>query len=321
MQLPRVRLPFLLALAASLTPILAQAGSAQIEPVQIELGKIVERTYRFEQAGEREQDYALFVPKNYDAKQPTPLVVLLHGLNSNPQQVIRYAGITKHAGKLGAIVVAPFGYNGRGWYGSRGPGKKGPFFGRKNDPDNLGELSELDVLNVLEIVRRDFTIDPKRIFLMGHSMGGAGTVHLGAKFPTLWAGLAPLAPALDGRTGRLDTMKQLPVYVVTGAKDRLVRVGIVRRWVAAMKEREMDHEYLEIAGGDHVRSIARNAEMIAGIFEWFAGKQRTAPAPSVASLRTGNGGEGKAKDPAPADRRGSKPDRPGKLRSAEPVRG
>ena len=50
-------------------------------------------------------------------------MVLLHGLYSNPWQIIHYQGITQEAEKRGYLVVAPFGYNATGWYGSRGPGK------------------------------------------------------------------------------------------------------------------------------------------------------------------------------------------------------
>jgi predicted peptidase len=238
-----------------------------------ERGKVEIRSYHFEEA-QRDIEYALFVPKSYDEKKAAPLVVLLHGLNSNPKQVMGYRGITAEAAKRGYIVVAPYGYNGRGWYGSRGKGKKGSFFGRASDPDNLGELSEKDVMNVLGIVREQFAIDADRIYLMGHSMGGAGTVHLGMKYPELWAALAPLAPALDRDTSRLRKMKHLPIKIVTGDKDRLVRVEVVRRWVAEMEKLEIDHEYVEIEGGDHVRAITRNAEMVAGVFDFFDRKRR-----------------------------------------------
>src|SRR5205823_11075529 len=72
------------------------------------------------------------------------------------------------------------------------------FGGGQDAPPNLAELSEKDVLNVLALVRKEFTIDDKRIYLMGHSMGGAGAWHLGTKYPNLWAGLAPIAPAAFG---------------------------------------------------------------------------------------------------------------------------
>jgi S-formylglutathione hydrolase FrmB len=41
-------------------------------------------------------------------------------------------------------------------------------------------------MHVLQLVRSEFTVDPDRIFLWGHSMGGAGTYHLAAKHPDIW---------------------------------------------------------------------------------------------------------------------------------------
>ena len=76
---------------------------------------------------------------------------------------------------------------GRGFAGGVGGG----FGGGQDAPRNLGELSEKDVMNVLAIVRKDFNIEDKRIYLIGHSMGGGGTWHLGTKYSDVWAGLAP----------------------------------------------------------------------------------------------------------------------------------
>ena len=45
-------------------------------------------------------------------------------------------------------------------------------------PADIPELSELDVMNVLAIVRKDFNVDPSRIYLWGHSMGGGGAESL-----------------------------------------------------------------------------------------------------------------------------------------------
>ena len=58
-----------------------------------------------------------------------------------------------------------------------------------NDPPNLRELSEKDVMNVLELVRKEFNVDDRRTYLMGHSMGGAGTLYLGTKYASNWAAI------------------------------------------------------------------------------------------------------------------------------------
>ena len=102
-------------------------------------GKIQKRTYPFKEAG-KDIEYALYVPESYRKATPAPLLVLLHGLGSNPHEVIRYQGVPVEAEKRGYLVVAPFGYNERGWYGSQGKGQG--LFGRTpGDPENLGELS------------------------------------------------------------------------------------------------------------------------------------------------------------------------------------
>ncbi len=254
----------LLSLLLAASPCLAQ-GEAASEPQR---GKALVRSYRFAEA-DRDVDYALYVPRCYDGERSAPLVLLLHGLGSNPRQVIGYRGVTDEAEKRGYLVVAPFGFNERGWYGSRGKGKEGAFFGKKEDPDNLGELSEKDVFNVLAIVEQEFKVDPKQRFLMGHSMGGAGTVYLGATRRGMWAGLAPLAPALGGPMDLLAGLGDTPVFVVMGDKDRMVPVATVRQWVQEMQRLKTPVRYEEIAGGDHVRVIAQNPEMIGEVFDFF----------------------------------------------------
>jgi poly(3-hydroxybutyrate) depolymerase len=305
--------------------------------------QIEKRTYEFKEAG-KEMEYALFVPSGYDKAKKAPLIVALHGLGGNPQQMIRSRGLVEQAEKYGYIVVAPMGYNSSGWYGSRGPGaggfggagrgavalgtppgtvlssrvqeslkltdeqkKKvealqkevdaglqkvlteeqnkqlkslkenagrgaaGGLGGGQDAPANLGELSEKDVMNVLALVRKDFTIDDKRIYLIGHSMGGGGTWHLGTKYPDVWAGLAPIAPAAFGQPTGLDKLKKIPVIVVQGDADTLVRPEGTRRWVEKLKELNGPHEYLEIKGAGHGDVVAKGMPQI---FEFFEKQQK-----------------------------------------------
>lgn len=273
----------LLAIAAPATAQQQPAAPAPAEPGKPTVGQIQQRSYFFAAAG-KDVEYALYVARSHDPSTAAPLVVLLHGLGSNPRQVMGYQGITDAADKHGCIVVAPFGYNSRGWYGARGKGKEGPYFGAKDDPDNLGELSQQDVLNVLDLARREFRIDADRIYLMGHSMGGAGTLHLAATFPDLWAAIAPLAPAVDAGIERLRAMRHIPTKIVAADQDRLVPVQSVRRWVEEMKRLEMDHQYIEIERGDHVTSFARNAAMIGGVFDFLASKRRAAAAAGAGGM-------------------------------------
>ena len=171
-----------------------ETGKEPVKPALVlKTGEILTRKYHFQKTG-KVMDYVLYVPRSFQPGKKMPLVVALHGLLSTPSQIMRYPGLTSLAEKHGFIVVAPWGYNNRGWYGSLGQKSWGM------DPENLGELSEKDVMNVLALIRKEFNVDDNRIYLMGHSMGGGGTWHLGIKHPDIWAALGPIAPAAPWST-------------------------------------------------------------------------------------------------------------------------
>ncbi|MDA7924443.1 alpha/beta hydrolase-fold protein [Mariniblastus sp.] len=225
------------------------------------IGKVIFPTYDFE-LGKKKLSYGLYLPTSFEESKPYPLVVVLHGLNSNPGQILGYPELTKYADKNGYILVAPMGYNERGWYGSRGKGG-----GRGKDPDNLGELSEQDVMNVLKLTRSNYKIDSNRIYLFGHSMGGGGSMHLAMKYPNIWAAIAVVAPAIYGDRSRLESGKNIPAYVVQGDRDRLVSVRETRQWVEQMKILKMKHKYVEVKNGGHVFVAWQHFD---GIFKFFA---------------------------------------------------
>src|SRR5688572_12481655 len=145
------------------------------------------RTYRFEAAG-AEIPYALFVSSKVQRDAPSPLVIALHGLCGTHTSLLRGNALDL-AEDGGYILVGPMGYNQRGWYGvprgnpparppganaNAAPARPPVTCGGGEDPPNLRELSEQDVLNVLELMQKEFNVDARRTYLMGHSMGGAG---------------------------------------------------------------------------------------------------------------------------------------------------
>lgn len=151
---------------------------------------------------------------------------------------------------------------------------KGGFggFGGGNNPANLAELSEKDVMNVIEIVRKEYKVDDKRTYLMGHSMGGAGTLFLGSKHAKMWAAIAAEAPAdflmNNNRTEILQKIKdaKLPVMIVSGDIDEAVPVTNTRMWVETMKELKLDYEYVEQPGITHGPVIESGLKPIYAFF-------------------------------------------------------
>ena len=129
-------------------------------------------------------------------------------------------------------------------------------------------------MNVLAMMRKEFNIDPKRIYLTGHSMGGAGTLFLASKHADLWAAAAPVAPASfmmnDTRANLLKVIKDahLPLMIVQGDADTVVPPANARMWVDTARELGMnDFKYVEQPGIDHGPVITTSQK---DVYEFFA---------------------------------------------------
>ncbi len=138
--------------------------------------------------------YALYLPQGYAEPGRTwPLVVSLHGAYSNyANNLKRLFGVGNRPGEpdelvyrsfptmpvlppVAGIVVCPWG---RGTMGYHGPGER-------------------DVLDVMELVREEYSIDQERISVTGLSMGGNGTWEMALRHPGLFSAAAPVCPPAD----------------------------------------------------------------------------------------------------------------------------
>ena len=126
-------------------------------------------------------------------------------------------------------------------------------------------------MNVLAMVRKEFKIDDKRIYVMGHSMGGAGALYLGSKYPKMFAAVGAEAPAAFWETKKetLQPMKdaKVPVMIVHGDIDEVVPVANSHAWVDIMKELKMNYEFIEQPGITHGPVIQSGLKPI---YEFFA---------------------------------------------------
>ena len=74
------------------------------------------------------------------------------------------------------------------------------------EPHGRGNLSYRgaaadDVMTALDQARAEFSIDPDRLYLMGHSMGGGGAWWLGERWPGIFAGIGPISAPADHHIG------------------------------------------------------------------------------------------------------------------------
>lgn len=137
--------------------------------------------------------YLLSTPEEYSADQNYPVILFLHGgdrsnTKHHPSKYAKKAGID-----FPFIVIAPSCTGGCSW-------------------------SNVDLADLLEQASAEVSIDPKRVYLTGYSMGGAGTWANLKKIHPLLAAAAPLAPA-GGNTSKLCEAKGLPIRVYHGTAD------------------------------------------------------------------------------------------------------
>src|SRR5579872_157061 len=225
----------------------------------------IKRHYLFQAAGGEIMPYRIYVPTTYTPGRAFPLIVALHGLGATEDSMFSgLYNVPKLAEQHGYIVVAPLGYRTDAGYGA---------FRTGGQVNHRGQLSEQDVMEVVQRVRQQYKIDENRIYLMGHSMGGFGTWALGARYPELWAALGPISGGGDPAT--VEKMRAIPEVVVHGDADNVVPVGSSRVMVAEMKKLGVEVQYIEVPGGNHINVAGMN---MAAIFDFFDAHKKGAAA-------------------------------------------
>ncbi len=195
--------------------------------------------------------FRILVPDGYSPRERYPFVLALHGVGGDENTFMDSFGGTfkANASERGYIAAS---VNGRGPYG-----------GYRGD-------SARDVLDVLDLVQRVYSVDDDRTYLTGHSTGGAGTVRLGFENAERFAALAAVAGY--GSAEDLAKAPEMPLFLGQGALDALVPVESARAFHETAQELGMPSlEYVENPGSDHVAIVAA---VMAQVFDWFDGHSR-----------------------------------------------
>jgi len=130
------------------------------------------------------------LPEGYTTRKIWPLLVTLHGLGDGP---IVAADVKS------MIQIGPYG-RGSVWFSG---------------------IGEQDVFEGIEIAKKIYSIDEKRIYLCGFSMGAVATFDLGLRYPDRWAACVPVC----GRCENLDLIKNggcIPFWINSGGLDNVI---------------------------------------------------------------------------------------------------
>ncbi|MDO5576366.1 MAG: hypothetical protein Q4F84_04750 [Fibrobacter sp.] len=215
------------------------------------------RSYYFDEANEQER-YRVCVPQNWDGKSKLPLVMFLHGAGNDESSYLDHDNklMVRLADEHGFILVSPIGANGA--YGNflrlSAP------FGNENgaaelmaqvtpESERTNQLSEKDVINVLELVLHEYPIDTLSMFLTGHSMGSGGTWYIGGKYSHYWNAVAPMSGPFVQKNGYpWDSLHAMHFFVTEGVQTPSLNASrAVRDW---MIEQGFDLQYKEV-DADH----------------------------------------------------------------------
>lgn len=141
----------------------------------------------------KEIPYLITTPTNYSKDKNHPTLIFLHGgdRSNTKHHPSKYA--TKAGLDFPFIVIAPSCKGGCSW-------------------------SKVDLAGILNEASTEVSIDANRVYLIGYSMGGAGTWANLKKIHSLLAAASPLAPA-GGSTSNLCNVKDLPIRVYHGTVD------------------------------------------------------------------------------------------------------
>lgn len=164
--------------------------------------------------GDRPVD--VHVPKGYVPGTPTPLVIMLHGYTASGAIEESYLGITPLSDSMGFLYAHPDGL----------VDKTGNRYWNATDaccdftPTNVDDSGYLSTLIVQ--ISQHYSVDPKRVFFMGHSNGGFMSYRMACDHADQIAAIVSLAGAMPSDASLCKPSTQVSVLEIHGTADTVI---------------------------------------------------------------------------------------------------
>ena len=253
------------------TPAQAPGGGATLPALQPNpRGPLYQHTgeqYRvYEFPGTAESiPYRLFVPSRWKPGARLPLLVTLRAGTSVDNPYREPNTLVKNAEERGYLVVTPMGYRPlrQPYYGSsyqiarpKAPAPADGWTPLEN------ERAEQDVLNVIDLVTKEYGVDTSRVYLHGQNPSGSGAMHLVAKYPERFAALVVSSGPIVYDTYPFDRIKGKGLLVIHGDEDTTNPIEASRRMAEAAKAAGVNAVYATVPGGTHLGAYLTYASEI-----------------------------------------------------------
>ena len=156
------------------------------------------------------------VPTGYSHSSPAPLIIDLHGYMSNSLAHERFAMMDSAAHKRGVIYAAADGLKDSQGYQVWNASKACCNF-NNNPVDDAAFIQSL-----IDEISSKFSVDPKRIYVFGHSNGHFMTYAFACTYPHTVAAIAGLAGAMDVDSESCGATSPVNVLHIHGTSDEVI---------------------------------------------------------------------------------------------------
>jgi polyhydroxybutyrate depolymerase len=166
-----------------------------------------------------DRTYTLKVPVGYDGSHPVPLIVAMHGYGGSGAGEEDYFALDSLADAKGFLVLYPDG--------SVDP--TGRRFFRATDACCDFYASGVDdvafVAALLDRVESTYSVDPARVYAVGHSNGGFMSYRLACDLSTRFAAIVSLEGAMWAVPANCRPTSPVAVLEVHGTDDSIIKMA------------------------------------------------------------------------------------------------
>lgn len=183
--------------------------------------------------------YQIYIPPQIKDVASLPLIVFLHGIRERGSGGFvsgMFATLVKQYLKaIPAVILLP-----------------------QCRPNMFWRDAQMErmVLREIEAVSKEFSIDKRRRYLLGVSMGGYGVWHFAAGYPKTFAAIVSICggsplTAGDRFSPIAERVGKTPAWLFHGARDNVVQVSESRSLVAAIRANQGQVKYTEYPDAGH----------------------------------------------------------------------